>query len=140
MDTRNTIQRTLVLETVENIKGHATAEEIYRLVCEKYPDISKGTVYRNLQRLCDTGRIRKVEVPSGADRYDRVLKEHYHVKCEKCGRIFDVDMDYMPALEDEIKDKQGFAIYGHSIMFRGICPDCQRCGQEERGGKNISEI
>ena len=126
MDTRNTIQHMLVLETVKKTDGHATADEIYRLVSSEYPTISRGTVYRNLQRLCETGDIRRVEVPGGADRYDHILEEHYHVKCEKCGRVFDVDMDYMSGLESRIRDLHGFAIYGHYIMFRGLCPECRR--------------
>ena len=85
METRNTIQRALVLEAVRRFAGHGTAEELYQAVAQRYPHISKGTVYRNLQRLCELGEIRRVEVPDGADRYDRILEDHYHVRCDGCG-------------------------------------------------------
>ncbi|MBC5649413.1 Fur family transcriptional regulator [Christensenella tenuis] len=126
MRERNTIQRRLVLNALNQFKGHATADEIYHIVSREHPNISRGTVYRNLQRLCDMGEIRKVEVPSGADCYDHMLTAHYHVRCEQCGRVFDVDMAYMPELECSIRDRQGFVLTGHSIMFSGICPECQK--------------
>lgn len=122
---RNTIQRKLVLEAVNRLKSHATAEEVYDEVVREYPHISRGTVYRNLKQLSDAGEIRKLEVPGGADRYDHRTFSHYHVRCMKCGRVFDVEMDYIEHLEQGIRDDHGFIISGHDIMFRGICPDCR---------------
>ena len=122
---RNTIQRKLVLEAVNRLKSHATAEEVYDEVVREYPHISRGTVYRNLKQLSEAGEIRKLEVPGGADRYDHRTFSHYHVRCMKCGRVFDVEMDYIEHLEQVIRDDHGFIISGHDIMFRGICPDCR---------------
>ena len=59
---RNTIQCALVLETVNKLHRHATADEIYNDIVKEHPNISKGTVYRNLQRLCEKGDIRKREI------------------------------------------------------------------------------
>lgn len=122
---RNTIQCTLVFETVNKLKCHATADEVYEALVQEHPNISRGTVYRNLQRLCDTGKIRKIEVPCGADRFDHLCSEHYHVNCIKCGRVFDVDMPYMTHLEQTIPDAHGFVFTEHDIIFKGICPECQ---------------
>ena len=122
---RNTIQRKLVLEAVNRLKSHATAEEVYDEVVREYPHISRGTVYRNLKQLSEAGEIRKLEVPGGADRYDHRTFSHYHVRCMKCGRVFDVEMDYIEHLEQSIRDDHGFIINGHDIMFRGICPECR---------------
>ena len=122
---RNTIQRKLVLEAVNRLKSHATAEEVYDEVVREYPHISRGTVYRNLKQLSEAGEIRKLEVPGGADRYDHRTFSHYHVRCVKCGRVFDVEMDYIEHLEQSIRDDHGFIINGHDIMFRGICPECR---------------
>ena len=91
---RNTIQSSLVLETVRKLQCHATADEVYSEIIKTYPTISRGTVYRNLQRLCETGEIRKREIPDGADRFDHLCDDHYHIRCVKCGRVFDVDMEY----------------------------------------------
>lgn len=123
---RNTIQRSLILEAVRTLKCHATADEVYAEIAVSHPHISKGTVYRNLHQLAENGDVRKVEVPGGADRFDHQCYDHYHVKCLKCGRVFDVDIAYIPNLEDAIKDSQGFTFTGHDVMFRGICPKCKQ--------------
>ena len=123
---RNTIQRSLVLEAVNKLKCHATADEIYQEVTREHPNISKGTVYRNLNQLSDSGEIRKIETPGGADRFDHRCHDHYHVKCLRCGRVFDVDMEYITGLEGKIRDAHGFEFSGHDLMFRGICPECQK--------------
>lgn len=121
---RNTIQAALIYEAVNRLQCHATAEEIYQEVIREHPTVSRATVYRNLNRLAQEGRIRKLELPTGPDRFDHLCHQHYHVRCEKCGRIFDVDMDCIPDLEKNIRDRRGFQITGHDILFRGICPEC----------------
>lgn len=124
MNKRNTVQRSLVLEAVKELQNHATADEVYNTIVKKYPDISRGTVYRNLNLLSDMGEIRKREMPGGADRYDHLCHAHYHARCVKCGRIFDVDMEVISDLEKTIKDTHGFEFTGHDIIFRGLCHEC----------------
>lgn len=123
---RNTIQRSLVLEAVNKLKCHATADEVYQMVAQEHPNISKGTVYRNLHQLAENGEIRKIEVPGSADRFDHRCHDHYHVRCTKCGKVFDVDMDYITDLEKKIRDTHGFEFTGHDLVFRGLCPDCRK--------------
>lgn len=124
MNKSNTIQRSLVLKTVKELQFHATADEVYDTIVKKHSDISRGTVYRNLNLLSDIGEIRKLEMPSGADRFDHICHEHYHTRCIKCGRVFDVEMDFIADLETNIKDTHGFKFTGHDIIFKGICPEC----------------
>ena len=123
---RNTIQCALVLDAVNKLKCHATADEIYDELVKEHRNISRGTVYRNLQRLCGTGSICRRQIPGSADRYDHICGDHYHARCLKCGRVFDVDMDYMKGLEKSVKDAHGFRLTGHDIIFKGLCPDCQK--------------
>lgn len=123
---RKTIQREIVLKTLEEVPGHATADEIYQRIAEEYPNISRGTVYRNLNQLSESGEARRVEVPGGADRFEHKTQPHYHIRCRVCGRVFDVDMEYLDHLKEQIRDAHGFLIEGHDIMFRGICPDCRK--------------
>ena len=122
---RNTIQCTLVVETGNKLPGHVTGDEIYEAIAKEHPTISRATVYRNLNRLSQTGKIRRIEIPGGADRFERWCHPHYHIKCEVCGRIFDVDMEYIPHLEEKIRDTHGFQLTGHDILFTGICPQCR---------------
>ena len=125
MTQRNTIQRTLVLDAVRQLHNHATAEEIYQSVVKLHPSVSRATMYRNLSRLVDDGEIRRLEIPNEPDRFDHLCHQHYHVKCVKCQRIFDVDMEYLGEIESKIKDSHGFDIVGHDLVFWGICPECK---------------
>ena len=126
MKKRNTVQRALVLETVKELRRHATADEVYDTINKKHPDISRGTVYRNLNLLSDAGEIRKVEMPGGAALYDHLRQEHYHAKCAKCGRVFDVEMEFISDLEKNIINAHGFEYTGHDIIFKGICLECNK--------------
>lgn len=128
---RNTIQRTLVAQAVQQLQSHATAEEVYDAVAREHPHISKGTVYRNLNQLAEEGEIQKLEMPDGPDCFDHRLHRHYHAKCSRCGRVFDVDMDYMDDLVRLVKDAHGFAINGHNLVFTGVCPTCQQTGAQD---------
>lgn len=123
---RNTIQRTLVLDAVNRLKSHATADEIYEAVVQTHPRISRATVYRNLNQLADDAEIQKLAMPDGPDRFDHILQRHYHAKCSRCGRVFDVEMDYMEDIIRLVKDAHGFAIDGHNLVFTGVCPSCQQ--------------
>ena len=109
MINRNTIQCSMVLEAVNKLKCHATAVEVYDEVV----------------RVCPHIKIRKIEIPGAADRFDHRCQEHYHILCETCGRVFDVDMDVFEDLYQKIRDTHGFEFTGCDIMFRGICPECK---------------
>lgn len=124
MPGRRTIQRSLVYETVNNLESHATAEEIYEEVSRLHPSISRATVYRNLNNLAQSGKIRRLEIPNAPDCFDHIPKQHYHARCEKCGKVFDVDMEILTDLENHIRDRHGFQFKGHDLIFTGICPTC----------------
>ena len=128
MKSRKTIQNDLVLDAVRTLSCHATAEEVYNYIIKTHPTISKGTVYRNLSSLAEEGQIMKIEIPDDADCFDHQCHRHYHIKCIKCGRVFDVDMDFIPDITDMINDRHGFDFIEHDILFKGICPDCKKGG------------
>lgn len=132
MQKRNTIQRQLVISAVRSLSNHPTAEEVYNRIILSYPDISKGTVYRNLNSLVESGLLRRVSVPSAADRYDHMLTKHYHVQCTNCKKFMNVeDLDYFQKLDDKIETLTGFEMDNHNIVFQGICPECQKLAAEE---------
>lgn len=126
MERRNTVQKELILTTVREMRSHVTADAVYDRIHETYPNISKGTVYRNLGILADEGEIRRVEIPDGPDRFDFTLADHYHVRCVRCGEVSDVDMDTIKDIDDRIKDTHGMKFINYDILFKGICPTCQK--------------
>lgn len=126
MSRRNTVQRSLVLNAVRKLHCHATADEVYEEIIKEHPSISKATVYRNLNLLSEMGEIHRLEIPGSADHFDHITTNHCHVKCRECGRVFDVDMDYVSDLEKGIRDNHGFDFAGYDIIFHGICPECKK--------------
>lgn len=122
---RNTIQRQLTLDTVLALMDHPTADEVYETIRLKYPDISKGTVYRNLRDLSEAEQIRKISLPSEADKFDHISKPHYHVRCVKCGNLADINVEYMLELDEKIMELTGLQLEGHEIFFKGTCFNCK---------------
>ena len=123
MDTRNTLQRSLVLKAAHEL-NHPSADEIYRVISSTYPSVSRGTVYRNLSRLVEQGALCKVTLPDAADRFDDMTEAHYHVHCRICDRVDDATIPYQPVLTQNIADTGGYLIERHDIILNGICPDC----------------
>ena len=121
---RMTIQKKMVYDAVCSLTCHPTAEQVYLCVKSAHPSISKGTVYRNLSALAENGQILKIEIANGADRFDFQTKSHYHMRCDKCGSVDDVYMDYDETLDERASQCAGCTIYGHTILFRGVCAHC----------------
>lgn len=121
---RNTIQRSIVLSAVRALKTHPTAEEIYREINSVHPNISRGTVYRNLNVLAEQGVILRVLIPDAADRFDFNTVGHYHFRCRECDSVFDVDYPYQADINSEISQKYGCEVAEHTIVFSGKCAEC----------------
>lgn len=120
---RNTIQRDVVFQAVGRlVRQHPNADAIYQAVIAEHPHISRATVYRNLNILCEMGLIRRLSIQNGADRFDANLEHHAHFQCRQCQRIFDVAWPLVdtPALMME----KGFMIDEDIVLFRGLCPEC----------------
>ena len=90
---RNTRQRQLVLDAVRSRQDHPTAEQIYQSVRERDAHVSRGTVYRNLNLLCEKQDIYRV-VMADCDRFDLRADPHHHMRCVLCGSVVDVDLPY----------------------------------------------
>ena len=131
MTVRNTKQRDLVAKLMQNNFSHPTADEIYENARLENPHISRGTVYRNLNFLAESGAIQKIVVPNGADHFDSTLETHYHFACNVCGKMFDVPRNVTLEIHNAVEEmqKQGFSIEGHNLIFTGICPECRKNGQ-----------
>ncbi len=118
-------QRELIYKTVMENKVHPTAEFVYNYLKKDNPQLSLGTVYRNLQQLSDNGEISRLSIPNQPDRFDGIIEEHYHAVCEKCGKIYDIHINEMPEVDKLVAEKTGLDITGHEIIFKTICPMCK---------------
>ena len=116
-------QRELVLKTVMDNLIHPTAQEIYNMTREKDPTISMGTVYRNLNLLAEQGKILRIKVPGGADRYDGTIAPHNHAVCTRCGMVMDYDYSF-DDLNKALLEKSGFKCEELNITVRGTCKNC----------------
>lgn len=117
-------QKELILQTVKENKIHPSAETVYDLVRKNIPNISLATVYRNLNKMSEMGLLQKLDNVDGVARFDGELSDHYHFICEKCGKIFDIDKDEIPNLEELIARKSNFEITAYNITLRGFCHMC----------------
>lgn len=121
---KNSKQRSLVLQAVQNNRSHPTAETIHNIVKEEIPNISLGTVYRNLNRLSDDGYIKRIKFSNESDRFDGMTYNHYHMVCEQCKRVFDISSKGFK-INEAIAKKTGYKILEHEMILKGICTTCQ---------------
>jgi Fe2+ or Zn2+ uptake regulation protein len=132
MTNRNTVQRRLVLEAVKQL-FHPTAEEVYGMVAREHPNVSKATVYRNLNLLADKGQIRRVQLLDAAIRFDGSLSNHFHAQCRGCGQVLDVAAEQTFQDMSGILADQGFWVEGQEVLFHGLCASCLRKQKEGFG-------
>ena len=130
-------QREAILDFLRTRTDHPTADVIYENIRILYPNISLGTVYRNLSLLADIGEIRKLSDFAGADHFDGRTDRHCHFMCRKCRKIIDIEnMNFDQILQDASKRFSG-EITDFNARFFGLCEDCMK---EEKDSKNTLDI
>ena len=97
-------QRESIQNYLNQTNDHPTAETVYLNVKNEYPNISLGTVYRNLNLLAEMGEVLKISTPNGGDRFDGHMHPHYHFCCNKCGRVIDLDLGDLSYINKEAED------------------------------------
>ena len=123
---KRTKQKEAILRVLRSTTSHPTADWVYDEVRKEIPNISLGTVYRNLKLLRQSGEISEVDFGSTFSRFDGNPDNHYHFRCEKCGCVFDVDEPVNKELDERIAQKTGFKISHHRLEFRGLCKECRQ--------------
>lgn len=118
-------QRDALLTILKNTTSHPTADTLYTELREEIPNISLGTVYRNLAQLSRNNEILAIETRAGKIHFDGNPEMHYHFVCDKCGRMYDVDIPYHKEIDNEASEKTGGDIESHDLIFYGICADCK---------------
>jgi len=125
MKRRATKQRAAILKTLRSNQTHPTADQIYDAVRQQIPNISKGTVYRNLQVLREDGFISELILNDTLHRYEEKQDKHYHFRCELCERVSDLDEPVNTEIDKRVSARTGFKVSYHQTEFRGLCKDCQ---------------
>lgn len=136
---RWTKQKKKILEVLKGTKSHPTAEWVYQAVRKHIPDISLGTVYRNLSLLKDHGYIITVDgLLDYSKRYDADTSEHYHIVCEVCGRVNDLGKSFKINLNEEGFHESGYKVTGYRLIFLGVCPQCLQQDRKESASMGVS--
>ena len=119
-------QREAIKTCLMGRKDHPTADMVYMSIKQEYPNISLGTVYRNLQLLTDLGQTQKIKVGDGIDHYDGDVSPHYHFYCTKCHSVLDLEMDRVDMINDIASRNFDGQIQGHILCFTGLCGECAK--------------
>ncbi len=122
---RMTKQRKIILNVLKNTKTHPTADWVYDQVREVLPNISLGTVYRNLKVLKEMGEIRELDYGSTYSRFDGNPENHYHFVCNHCDRVYDLDLPVEENLLNKAQEQSSHKIEEHRLEFYGACDHCQ---------------
>ena len=115
-------QREAIITVLRDMKTHPTANAVYEKVREIIPNISLGTVYRNLAALRESGDILAISIGDGFDHFDGDKKPHIHLHCRECKEIIDLYMTEDPA--GDFASSQGFVPDTSVYIVSGICKDC----------------
>ncbi len=123
---RITPQRHAVLEYLMQSMHHPTADDIYRALEGKFPNMSVATVYNNLRVFQEIGLVRELTYGDSSSRFDWNTSEHYHIICNSCGKIVDFHYPSLDEVEQLAEQVTGFNVTHHRMEVYGTCEECQR--------------
>ena len=133
---RMTRQRVIILQALCELEGHGSAEEVYNRATLHRRDVDLSTVYRTLELLRDLRILSQTDLGRGCAEFEPVTDQHHHLVCRSCGRVFDLDHDYLSAAAKSIRRDFGFEpIFDHFAIF-GWCRECRTAGRRE----NVSAV
>lgn len=123
---RITNQRVGMLEFLLDGNPHPTADEIYQALKPKYPSMSVATVYNNLKTFIEFGFVTEMTFGDGSSRFDLTDTPHYHLMCNRCGKIEDFIHPGIQKIVDEVEEKHHFHATSHRFEVYGLCESCQK--------------
>jgi len=120
---RSSYQRLKVLDYLHQHPGHPTVDEIYEALSPEIPTLSRTTIYNTLHTFASHGLVHCLSLDGVETRYDIMLENHGHFKCDQCGSItnFQLDVDHIP-----VKGLKEHKIRQKNVVFNGLCPECIR--------------
>ncbi len=123
MKTRNTIQKKLIMESLNHL-SHPTAEEVWLDISKSIPNVSRTTVYRNLNKLVDENKLVSLTLDQGGAHFDCNTQAHNHFYCRVCNKLYDLphrDLD-LSHFQDQL---EGCAVEESEVLLKGVCQACQ---------------
>ncbi len=132
MTLKRSKQREMILSFLMGRTDHPTADVVYMNVRQQNPNISLGTVYRNLTLLADLGEIQRLRLGDGVDHFDADTSPHYHFICTECGSVIDLKMESIESITDVASAGFDGTIAGHVTYFYGICKNCMLKKEKEK--------
>ena len=119
-------QRETILNVLKNDCTHPNVDSIFMKVREIIPDISLGTVYRNLNLLAENKDILKLDFGDGVVHFDARITPHFHMVCNECGQVEDVFVDesVVTSFTKNVHKKSNVHITETDVLFHGICQQC----------------
>lgn len=126
MSQRHTIQKDQVYTALVELGNHPTADQVFNLVHERSPSISRATVYRVLRQMTENGQVYRVEMMNGADCFDHNTVPHSHAVCHVCHHVFDLPYVQPMITQFQTLEKSDFLVTGYSLMFEGVCTKCRK--------------
>ena len=125
--TRYSKKREAILTAIRSTRCHPSAEWVYQSLKPEHPDLSLGTVYRNLIFFQQRGEIQSVGVVKGQERFDGETRPHSHFICNSCGAVSDLEgIQVDTGLDQTVSRQYGFAVERHELTFYGRCPKCMQ--------------
>ena len=122
---RITPQRHAILEFLIQSMIHPTADDIYKALETKFPNMSVATVYNNLRVFREAGLVKELTYGDSSSRFDFVTNDHYHIICDSCGKIVDFHYPGLDEVEQLASHITGFQVNGHRMEVHGTCPTCK---------------
>ena len=119
-------QREAIKGFLSTRKDHPSADTVYAKVRKEYPNISLGTVYRNLALLESLGEIMKITTGLGTERYDGNPSPHNHFVCNNCQCVIDLEMESIDSIKKVAAKNFDGTIEGYTTIFNGLCSDCTK--------------
>ncbi len=132
MALKHSKQRDMIMSFLLTRKDHPTADIVYTNMRQQLPNISLGTVYRNLTLLSDIGDIQRLRLGDGTDHFDADTSPHYHFICTDCGSVIDLDMENIDSIQETASKHFSGKIQGHMTYFYRTCQTCLKKQSQSR--------
>lgn len=121
---RTSKQREAIRTYMKDCHNHPTADQVYLALRKEFPNISLGTVYRNLMQLVELGELLQVNTGDNVSRFDCLTTQHAHFRCTQCGKVFDVETPELTQMPFSANAAKVGHVHSFSLYYTGLCSDC----------------